>query len=305
MIGRHPRENAIVEEALVDADYQSDMGRDEAEAYFRAQGNRNANPSSVEVQKLMQTEPNVECTGDSIKLNVKGSFSTPGALFVVDRGSSLAPLPLSELPSSCGYTLKTTQRDLVLVAPYDGCFVSLEEEGYVLSLHWWGIPVRMSCPVRRRSLYNPPRVTCNTAGMVVNTDWASPVQKIQVNLNGLWKPLMEVLPRCGFGFEFASNAGGAAISIRYAPCLGVKDGMFTLGLAGDGAVKVSCPSVHIFDDPSKDVLPTVAPLKYPNNTLTGTLINFHPIRLHSIHLFQLVLHRSLHHQLQMLKDKNL
>uniref|UniRef100_A0A8C5FFD1 Atrophin-1-like n=1 Tax=Gadus morhua TaxID=8049 RepID=A0A8C5FFD1_GADMO len=251
MNGRHPRENAIVEEALVDADYQSDMGRDEAEAYFRAQGNGNANPSSVAVQKLMQTEPNVECTGDSMKLNVKGSFSTPGALFVVDRGSSLAPLPLSELPSSCGYTLKTTQRDLVLVAPYDGCFVSLEEEGYVLSLHWGGIPVRMSCPVRRQSLYNPPRVTCNTAGMVVNTDWASPVQKIQVNLNGLWKPLMEVLPRCGFGFEFASNAGGAAISIRYAPCLGVKDGMFTLGLAGDGAVKVSCPSVHIFDDPSK------------------------------------------------------
>ena len=38
------------------------------------------------VQKLMQTEPNVECTGDSMKLNVKGSFSTPGALFVVDRG---------------------------------------------------------------------------------------------------------------------------------------------------------------------------------------------------------------------------
>ncbi|CAL8370718.1 unnamed protein product [Boreogadus saida] len=280
MNGRHLRENAIVEEALVDADYQSDMGRDEAEAYVRAQGNGNANPSSVEVQKLMQTEPNVECTGDSMNLNVKGSFSTPGAIFLVDRGSSLAPLPLSELPSNCGYTLKTTQRDLVLVAPYDGCFVSLEEEGYVLSLHLWGIPVRMSCPVRRRSLYNPPRVTCNTAGMVVNTDWASPVQKIQVNLNGLWKPLMEVLPRCGFGFEFASNAGGAAISIRYAPCLGVKDGMFTLGLAGDGAVKVSCPSVHIFDDSSKGVLPTVAPLKYPNNTLTGTLVGQEQNSLH-------------------------
>ena len=61
-------------------------GWDEAEAYFRAQGNGNANPSSVAVQKLMQTEPNVECTGDSMKLNVKGSFFTPGALFVVDRG---------------------------------------------------------------------------------------------------------------------------------------------------------------------------------------------------------------------------
>ena len=64
---------------------------------------------------------------------------------------------------------------------FNGITIYQQEEGYVLSLHWGGIPVRMSCPVRRQSLYNPPRVTCNTAGMVVNTDWASPVQKIQVN----------------------------------------------------------------------------------------------------------------------------
>lgn len=30
------------------------------------------------------------------------------------------------LPPSCGYTIKAMQRDLVLVAPYDGCFVAVE-----------------------------------------------------------------------------------------------------------------------------------------------------------------------------------
>ena len=46
-------------------------------------------------------------------------------------GSHLSPLPLSKLPSSCGYTLRSTQKDLVLVAPYDGCFVALEV-GYAI-----------------------------------------------------------------------------------------------------------------------------------------------------------------------------
>lgn len=41
-------------------------------------------------------------------------------------GSQLSPLPLSKLPSSCGYTTKSTPQDLVMVAPYDGCFVNQE-----------------------------------------------------------------------------------------------------------------------------------------------------------------------------------
>lgn len=53
-------------------------------------------------------------------------------------GSHLSPLPLSKLPPSCGYTIRTTQRDLVLHAPYDGCFVALQVGYFVLkALHTW------------------------------------------------------------------------------------------------------------------------------------------------------------------------
>lgn len=48
-------------------------------------------------------------------------------------GSRLSPLPLSKLPPSCGHTIRSTRKDLILVAPYDGCFVALE--------------VRYFCPV--------------------------------------------------------------------------------------------------------------------------------------------------------------
>lgn len=46
--------------------------------------------------------------------------------FINCSGNGLSPLPLSKLPPSCGYTIQSTRRDLVFVAPYDGCFVALE-----------------------------------------------------------------------------------------------------------------------------------------------------------------------------------
>lgn len=38
------------------------------------------------VERLLKMEPKVECTGDSMKLQVQDAASTPGSLFFVDRG---------------------------------------------------------------------------------------------------------------------------------------------------------------------------------------------------------------------------
>lgn len=127
-------------------------------------GSAKANDETVE--RILKMEPKVECTRESMKLNVQDS--TQGTLLFVDRGkyydlpgiiqlllllfltrashsncskgSRLSPLPLSKLPSSCGYTMKSTRKDLVLAAPYDGCFVAVEVGcfitfNYLLLLH--------------------------------------------------------------------------------------------------------------------------------------------------------------------------
>lgn len=45
-----------------------------------------ARPDSGTVEQLLQMEPEVECTGHSMKLKVHDSDSFPGSLIFVDRG---------------------------------------------------------------------------------------------------------------------------------------------------------------------------------------------------------------------------
>ncbi|XP_044075957.1 protein piccolo-like isoform X2 [Siniperca chuatsi] len=229
----------------VDTGYQADMGWGESkQPGGQGDGFSRLKSDNAGVQRLLKMEPKVECTGDSMTLQVKDATSTTGSLIFVDRGSRLSPLPLSKLPPSCGYTIRSTQRELVLVAPYDGCFVTLEEDSYVLPLRWWGSLVRMSCPLMRPSSVNspnPPMVTCHAEGMVVKMEWKVSVAKIKVNLAGDWEPLMKASPRCGF--SVVVHPEGVVISVRYVPCLEREDGMYTLELAGEGETKISCPSL--------------------------------------------------------------
>ncbi|XP_030016488.1 proline-rich extensin-like protein EPR1 [Sphaeramia orbicularis] len=223
----------------VDSDYQSDMPLGHILGGWGALGQSNLDNTAVE--RLLKMDPTVECTGDSMRLQVQIADSKPGALFSVDRGSLLPPLPLSELPQSCGYTVPSTWGDLVLVAPYDGCFITLEMGCYILPLYWWGIPVRMSCPLRKPPSPDPPMVTCHPVGMVVKTTWTPPASKIRVNINGDWEPLTTALPRCGF--SVVAHPEGVVISIRYTPCLENKGGMYSIRLFGDdGVTQISCPS---------------------------------------------------------------
>lgn len=192
------------------------------------------------MENLLKMESKVECSQDSMKLLVHDATSTPESLILVDRGmffmdfnlllfmggknlnekgklfyffwssifffsGNLSPLSLTKLPSSCGYTIRSTQKDLVLQAPYDGCFVIiqvgflfqavlpsmqslsthcflwLQENYYVLPLIWLGLPVRMSCPLMGKGSQNPPMVTCHAEGMVVKTEWTTAASKIKVN----------------------------------------------------------------------------------------------------------------------------
>ncbi|KAM3603679.1 uncharacterized protein V6R79_000479 [Siganus canaliculatus] len=220
---------------------------------------------AASVEQLLKMEPKVECTGDSMKLQVQGA-STSGSLVFVDRGAQLSPLPVSKLPPSCGYSLRSTRRDLVLVAPYDGCFVSLEEDNYVLPLLWLGIAVRMSCPSVRPPSPNPPMVTCHAEGMMVKVDWAITAAKIKVNLNGTWESLMKASSMCRFGV--VEYPEGVVISVHYKPCLQDRGGIYTLELAGEGQCKISCPSLSPAPfDPAKNPSQSTDSSTHPSKPL--------------------------------------
>ncbi|XP_034039894.1 uncharacterized protein LOC117522569 [Thalassophryne amazonica] len=221
-----------------DAHYQSDMGWETE--HFQGAGDDFSRPHGDAVERLLKMELNVECTRDAMKLHVQNAASAPGSLFSVDRGNYLSSLPLSTLPPSCGYTIRSTQTDLSLVAPYDGCFVTLEKDVYILPLLWCGVRLRMLCPLTHSSP-NPPMVTCHAGGMVVKTDWTTPISKVKVNLKGQWEPLMKAASRCGFSVDV--HPEGVVVSARYEPCLHKKDGMYTMSLTGDNETRISCPAL--------------------------------------------------------------
>ncbi|MEQ2298021.1 hypothetical protein AMECASPLE_000880 [Ameca splendens] len=228
------------------------------------------------MESLLKMESKVECTQDSMKLLVHDVSSTPASLIFVDRGH-LSPLSLTKLPSSCGYTIRSTQKDLVLVAPYDGCFVIIQENYYVLPLLWWGLPVRLSCPLMGHVPQNPPMVTCHAEGMVVKTDWPASASKIKANVNGNWESLLTAAHRCIFGI--VEHPDGVVISVRYAPCLMKKDGMYTLELAAD----VETKSFDFYPKPKATTKPNAVTLPQQLQLPQGPTLSqpLYPYHLHT------------------------
>uniref|UniRef100_A0AAY5L4T7 ZP domain-containing protein n=1 Tax=Esox lucius TaxID=8010 RepID=A0AAY5L4T7_ESOLU len=237
-----------------DDDYQSDMnwGWNESERTEReADGLASSNRAAVE--RLLKMEPRVECVGDSMKLKVHDTGSKPGSLFFVNRGMLQSPLPLSNLPQSCGHSLQGTPRDWIFRAPYDGCYVTRENDYYIFPLLWLGLPLKMSCPAEKPSNANPPTVSCYPEGMVVKIHDTS-AKELQVKFKEQWQSLMRVSSHCGY--SVVTHPDGLVISACYEPCVEPMDGMFTLELAGrEGEIKLSCPYLPVSDVEPTDPQP--------------------------------------------------
>ncbi|CAB1432075.1 unnamed protein product [Pleuronectes platessa] len=114
---------------------------------------------SLMAAKLKHLDPSVQCSDNLMTLRVKRR----GAPHVLVN-SGVGPLtPLSQMPSSCGSSVKRSRRDVAFAAPYQGCHVSQQGGDYVLPLRLWGKPMAMSCP----AVLPPPSVSCFPTGMVV------------------------------------------------------------------------------------------------------------------------------------------
>uniref|UniRef100_A0A8C9R5H9 Uncharacterized protein n=1 Tax=Scleropages formosus TaxID=113540 RepID=A0A8C9R5H9_SCLFO len=125
-----------------------------------------ASLSPAGAEKLRPLAPSVRCDDDTMSLRLRGRRDS-GVL--VDRGEWVGgpPVPLSQLPPHCGFSLRRSRRDLLLVAPYDGCHVSREvgDGRYVLPLRVHGAPVKMSCPATLRS---PATVSCSNSMLILD-----------------------------------------------------------------------------------------------------------------------------------------
>lgn len=222
----------------IDLGYQSDRAWTPDQEML--QGYEFPGYGNAALDQLVEMDPTVDCSSGLMRLQVKDADFKPGSLLFVDRGD-LLPLSPSKLPKSCGFRVSSTRRDFVMTAPYDGCFVLVEEACYVLPLRWLGLPVQMSCPVTPPSTVTP-KLMCLPWGLLISTDWTSKQSEIKVSLKDQWEPLNQVLAECGVGIA-GIDSESTTVSFPFtSPCVDIEDGMYIVKLSGDGNLKVSCPS---------------------------------------------------------------
>uniref|UniRef100_A0A665W183 Zona pellucida sperm-binding protein 1/4 Ig-like domain-containing protein n=1 Tax=Echeneis naucrates TaxID=173247 RepID=A0A665W183_ECHNA len=154
--------------------YQSDSAVSvQAEAKARGQRLRGTEESWQRLQ------PVVECGERAMSLIIRRRRAVQ---LLLDRENE-SSVALSKLPPQCGYSVQTTWRDLTLMADYDACHVTQEEDNYVLPLLWRGIPVKMSCPVAQLHPHTSgiSSLCCSLYGMTIKVQGQDPAE---LKING-------------------------------------------------------------------------------------------------------------------------
>ncbi|KAI7809141.1 hypothetical protein IRJ41_000406 [Triplophysa rosa] len=141
--------------------------------------------------KLKRLGPSVHCGNDAMTLRVPGPRMPH---FLVDRGVG-SPVPLSEIPASCGISVKRVRRDVTFSVPFHGCPVRQQRGSYILSLILMGAPVQASCPESSPL----PTVSCLPTGMVILLGLGA--DKVKIKVDGSWQPLLLEYSKCGITLD--------------------------------------------------------------------------------------------------------
>ncbi|KAF0032394.1 hypothetical protein F2P81_014684 [Scophthalmus maximus] len=190
------------------AGYQSDSASSAVQAKVRGQW------LSGSEESWQRLQPVVECGDDAMSLVVRRRRAGHLLLARVNESS----VPLSQLPPLCGYSVQTTWRDLSLMAQYDACHVTQEDESYVLPLLWRGTPVKMSCPVPQAQprAMDLPSMCCSLYGMAVKVQGLSPAEELRINVRGEWTPLVLIAEQCGYTLDM--QGAEIVITAPYLTC---------------------------------------------------------------------------------------
>ncbi|XP_054615978.1 uncharacterized protein LOC129171393 isoform X2 [Dunckerocampus dactyliophorus] len=182
--------------------------------------------------------PEVECGDNTMTL----TFRRRRAAQLLLHRENESSVPLSQLPSQCGYAVKTTWRELTLTALYNACHVTQQGASYVLALLWRGTPVKVSCPVApiEPTAISPSSLCCSPYGLNVRLPAG---QELRVKVGGEWTPML-LAQQCGFTLDRQNTE--VLLAAPFITCgITVKDGQHTLHLQiGENTFTLACP---VFD----------------------------------------------------------
>ncbi|XP_056913927.1 thioredoxin reductase-like selenoprotein T1a isoform X1 [Takifugu flavidus] len=88
--------------------------------------------------------PSVLCGLNKMKFMAQGADAQQ---FSMDPGASGLPVPLPNVPSTCGYDTQWNSPSLSMVVPYNGCFMIITGGYYVLPMLWYNIQFSLWCPM--------------------------------------------------------------------------------------------------------------------------------------------------------------
>ncbi|XP_034169964.2 uncharacterized protein LOC113539691 isoform X2 [Pangasianodon hypophthalmus] len=178
--------------------------------------------------------PSVQCEKDSMTLRIQGRRVPNFLIETSERG----PVPLSLMPSHCGFSVKRARRDVALVANYDGCNVAQQGNTYILPLRVLGVAVKMACPVTRPLT----TVSCSPSAMVAYLGQSTDAVRLKVN--GVWQPVYQASTTCGFTLEVVG--GGLTLTAPYTSnCWKFEGAEMLLSVQYmDGEVTLSCSAVQ-------------------------------------------------------------
>ncbi|KAI5089979.1 zona pellucida sperm-binding protein 4-like isoform X2 [Silurus meridionalis] len=230
------------------------------------QGNVHFSSSHI-TPEWLQMRPLVQCSSAAIIFTAKGLNYVH--LLVNREGAS--PVSILHLPSNCGYNVKATWRELVLVVPYNGCYVLQQNGSYVLPLLWWGMSLNISCPMPPASAPAMPSGFCSYLGITLGTEgsWRD-IEKYRIKVNEEWVPLISNTCAC----RMDSAPEDLILFIPFTvKC--VKDGGTTLKLLLDGKMyTVSCQPHHYI--PHYPQYNPSAPFPHPLHPLKTQYIPLNP-----------------------------
>ncbi|XP_032399097.1 uncharacterized protein LOC116706396 [Etheostoma spectabile] len=188
----------------------------------------------------LATGPVVQCHNSIMSVTASGEGFTH--LFVDREGAS--PISLFQLPPYCGYSMRTSWRDLEMIVSYDACYIKQENGRYVLPLLWRGSPLNISCPVQMSTpvpsySQSVPSVFCSTYGMAVQIHGQEQdVQILKAIVNGGWA----VFVSADCAYRLPSQSGELAFFISYgAPCITINDDLHLHLKLDDQEYILSCP----------------------------------------------------------------